>query len=104
MKKIKLFVVIIYAVISGSSCAPGPTGIIEANGEGTFLVYRRQSVIGEENFGMTLIGDTLKLKSLQGENERGRVTGILAELWMTKDLEPIYYSNKRISGDDTTNI
>ncbi len=76
----------------------------DVNEEGTFLVYRRQSQIGEESYSITSDKETIVVKSLQGENERGRITGVSAELHLTKDLTPTYYVNQRIANGDTTNI
>ena len=74
------------------------------NEEGAFLVFRRQSQIGEETYKITSTKDSIIVTSLQGENERGRITGVLSELRLTKDFEPVYYSSQRIAGEDTTNV
>lgn len=71
--------------------------------EGSFLVYRRQSLIGEENYNITSDKNTIIVKTIQGENERGRVTGDEAELHLKMDLTPIYYENRHITSKDTTN-
>lgn len=76
----------------------------DVNEEGTFLVYRRQSLIGEESYSITSTKEGVVVKSLQGENERGRITGVQAEMQLDIDLNPIYYVNQRIANDDTTNI
>lgn len=72
--------------------------------EGTFLIYRRQSQIGEESYKITTDGKSILVKSLQGENERGRITGVEAELSLNMDLSPEAYFSRRIANDDTTNI
>jgi imidazolonepropionase-like amidohydrolase len=72
--------------------------------EGSFLMYRRQSLIGEESFRITSDRDSIVVTSLQGENERGRITGVQAELRLGRDLSPAYYRSRRIANDDTTNV
>ena len=72
--------------------------------DGSFLVYRRQSLIGEETYNIASDSTSIVIKSLQGENERGRITGVQAELRLNMDLSPTYYHNRRISNSDTTNI
>ncbi len=74
------------------------------NEEGTFLVYRRQSLIGMENYTITSDKESIVVNSLQGENERGRISGVNAELRLNMDLSPSYYVNQRIAGEDTTHI
>ena len=74
------------------------------NEEGAFLVFRRQSQIGEESYKINSTKDSIIVTSLQGENERGRITGVLSELRLTKDFEPVFYSSQRIAGEDTTNV
>lgn len=104
MKKIDLLFVYVMTILFVTSCSPEPSWMTDDNRTGVFQVYRRQSPIGEERYEVINDNDTIKVKSIQGENERGRITGVLAELWLTEDLVPIYYSNQRISGEDTTNI
>jgi hypothetical protein len=36
----------------------------------TFLVYRRQSLIGEEAYSILQLGDSIVVTTAQGENER----------------------------------
>ncbi len=72
--------------------------------EGSFLIYRRQSMIGEETYKITSNQSSIVVKSLQGENERGRITGVEAELKLNMDLSPISYFSRRIVKEDTTNI
>lgn len=86
------------------SCSSSSNEKEDINEEGTFLVYRRQSLIGEESFKITTENDLIKVESLQGENERGRITGVKAELHLNKDLSPLFYVNQRIANGDTTNI
>jgi len=76
----------------------------DINEEGTFLVFRRQSLIGEENYSITSKNNSIVIKSLQGENERGRITGVEAKLLLNMDLSPISYENRRLANNDTTNI
>lgn len=71
--------------------------------EGVFLVYRRQSLIGEEKYSITSNKDSIVVTSVQGENERGKITGNLAELHLKMDLFPTYYENRQVKGRDTSN-
>ena len=84
-----------------SSPAPNWENVSE---EGSFLMYRRQSLIGEESFSIISDRDSIVIRSLQGENERGRIRGVQAELRLGIDLSPAYYRNRRIAGSDTTNV
>lgn len=95
------FLILILLIYGCSSPAPSWEDI---NEEGAFLVYRRQSLIGEESFSITSNKDSIIVWSLQGENERGRITGVQAELHLDMNLVPTYYVNQRIANDDTTNI
>lgn len=73
--------------------------------DGTFLVYRRQSMIGEENYTIHSTDDAIVVNSLQGENERGRISGVQSELRLDKEnLAAKYYNCRRIANEDTTNI
>jgi imidazolonepropionase-like amidohydrolase len=73
--------------------------------KGAFLVYRRQSLIGEETYTITNTKDKYIVESLQGENERGRISGVTSTLELAKnDLSAQYYSSTRIAGGDTINI
>ena len=74
------------------------------SGEGSFLMYRRQSLIGEESFSIDADRDSIVIRSLQGENERGRISGVEAELRLGIDLSPAFYRSRRIVEDDTTNV
>ncbi len=96
------FFLILILLIYGCS-SPDPSWE-DINEEGAFLVYRRQSQIGEESFSIRSNKDSIIVRSLQGENERGRITGVQAELHLDMDLNPTYYVNQRIANDDTTNI
>lgn len=91
-------------ILTLAACSAKPTVWENINEEGAFVVHRRQSPIGEESYKITSTEDSIIVTSLQGENERGRISGVLSELRLTKDLEPVYYSSQRISGDDTTNV
>lgn len=95
------FLILILLIYGCSSPAPNWEDI---NEEGAFLVYRRQSLIGEESFSISSNKDSIIVRSLQGENERGRITGVQAELHLDMNLAPTYYVNQRIANDDTTNI
>lgn len=94
---LKLLVLILMA-----GCSSAPNKWENINEEGAFLVYRRQSLIGEETYSITSNKDSIIVKSLQGENERGRITGVEAELHLKMDLTPTYYQNRRITAKDTT--
>lgn len=89
---------------SAISCTSTPSRWDNIHEEDSFLVFRRQSHIGEETYTVTATQDSIVVTSIQGENERGRITGVLSILRLSKDLMPYYYSNQRISGGDTTNI
>jgi imidazolonepropionase-like amidohydrolase len=84
-------------------CSPEPKAWEDINEEGAFLVFRRQSLIGEETYSITSNKDSIVVKSLQGENERGRITGVQSELHLKMDLSPTYYVNRRLADGDTTN-
>ena len=84
-----------------TGCSTAPSKWENINDEGTFLVYRRQSLIGEESYSITSTKDSILVKSLQGENERGRITGVEAELHLDMNLEPSYYLNRRLTDKDT---
>lgn len=88
-------------VIAG--CAPDSSRWSDLE-EGTFLMYRRQSLIGEETYTIAAVRDSLVVRSLQGENERGRITGVESELRLDGDLRPAWYQSRRITTDDTTNV
>ncbi|MBJ2173664.1 amidohydrolase family protein [Aureibaculum sp. A20] len=97
----------VFFLVILASCAPNSTPDTtwdNVDEEGAFIVHRRQSPIGEETYTIKSNDDGVIVKSLQGENERGRITGVEAELRMTKDLVPTYYSSRRLTNKDTTNI
>ena len=87
-----------------SGCAPEALVWDDVAEEGSFLMYRRQSLIGEETFSIRSEGDSIVVRSLQGENERGRIRGVETELRLGMDLSPRLYRSRRISETDTTNI
>ena len=89
-------------IFSGCSDTSDRWATIEE--EGTFLIYRRQSQIGEESYTLKRDTKSILVKSLQGENERGRITGIDAELRLDMNLAPKSYYSRRIANEDTTNI
>lgn len=97
----RLFGILVLALLAACSPIPSWENI---NEEGEFIVYRRQSAIGEEQYTITSNEDSIIVKSLQGENERGRITGVLSELHMTLDLKPTYYVTQRMAYGETTNI
>ena len=73
--------------------------------KGAFLVYRRQSLIGEETYSIINQKDKVIIESLQGENERGRITGVKSELVINKQsFAPLDYNCVRIARGDTSNI
>lgn len=84
-----------------TGCSTTSTKWENINEEGAFLVYRRQSLIGEETYSITSNKDSIIVKSLQGENERGRITGVKAELRLDINLTPTYYQNRRLTTSDT---
>lgn len=72
--------------------------------EGAFIVHRRQSPIGEESYAISTENGSIIVRSLQGENERGRITGVQSELRLNMDLTPTYYVSRRLANNDTINI
>lgn len=93
--------IVLLIIVSGCSTVPSTWENVEE--EGAFLVYRRQSLIGEEIYTITSNKDSIIVKSLQGENERGRITGVAAEMHLAMDLTPKYYENKQLTSSDTIN-
>ena len=81
-------VVLVVPVLSG--CAPEVSSWEDLEVEGSFLMYRRQSLIGEETYTITSGHDSIVIKSLQGQNERGRISGVQAELRVKMDLSPTF--------------
>ncbi|MFT4567169.1 MAG: imidazolonepropionase-like amidohydrolase [Saprospiraceae bacterium] len=104
MQKNKLNCIFLIVAIVFSSCSMNSSRWEEIDEEGSFLVHRRQSLIGEETFNISSNEHSIIVKSLQGENERGRITGVVSELRLTKELIPTYYESRRITRKDTTNI
>lgn len=92
-----------FLILLSGCVSPSPTWE-EVDEEGAFLVFRRQSLIGEEAYSIKSNKTSIVVTSLQGENERGRITGVQAELHLNMDLSPTYYINQRIANEDTTNI
>ena len=92
-----------FLILLSGCFSPSPTWE-EVDEEGAFLVFRRQSLIGEEAYSIKSNKTSIVVTSLQGENERGRITGVQAELHLNMDLSPTYYINQRIANEDTTNI
>ncbi|QDO93150.1 amidohydrolase family protein [Formosa sediminum] len=84
-----------------AACSSAPNKWDNINEEGSFLVYRRQSLIGEESYKITSTKDSIFVSSLQGENERGRITGVESELHLDKNLKPAFYLNRRLTSKDT---
>ncbi|MEO9946607.1 amidohydrolase family protein [Paraglaciecola sp.] len=74
------------------------------NEESSFQIYRRQSLIGEETYKIISDQEKIIVTSLQGENERGRVSGTISELYLTNTLEPLFYSSKRVRGEQSQPI
>ena len=99
----KMYAVLGLILMLSFGCSPEPNVWEDINEEGAFLVFRRQSLIGEETYSITSNKDSIIVKSLQGENERGRITGVQAELHLKMDLSPTYYVNRRLANGDTTN-
>ena len=72
------------------------TTVIE---QGTYLVHRRQFIIGEENYTITKSGNLLVVNSSSKELERGSNSVVTGELQMKADMTPIHYElNKAITG------
>jgi len=86
------------------ACTSTSTTWANKEEEGSFLIYRRQSLIGEETYRIAADNDSIVITSLQGENERGRISGVQAELHLDLDLSAAYYQNRRLSNNDTINI
>ena len=102
--KIRLILSVALVTSGLVGCSSQSTTWENIDEDGAFLIYRRQSYIGEETYSITSDDDSIVIKSLQGENERGRISGVQAELRLNMDLSPTYYQNRRLSDDETTNI
>jgi imidazolonepropionase-like amidohydrolase len=94
-----LFIFFLLIILTG--CTSSSTSWKEIEEEGTFLIFRRQSQIGEEKYSITSNDSLIIVNSLQGENERGRISGTQAILHLNMDLTPAYYINRRITNNDT---
>ncbi len=70
----------------------------------TFLVHRRQSLIGQEIYRVDSGKDSIIVRSTQGENERGRISGVVATLRLSKEFSPLSYESWTVSAEDTANI
>jgi imidazolonepropionase-like amidohydrolase len=67
--------------------------------QGTYLVHRRQFLIGEENYTITKSGNSLVINSSSKELERSSNSIVKGELRMKADMTPIHYAlNKEITG------
>ena len=67
--------------------------------QGTYLIHRRQFLIGEENYTITKSGDLLVVNSSSKELERSTTSIVKGELRMKADMTPIHYElNKEITG------
>jgi imidazolonepropionase-like amidohydrolase len=91
-------------LLAFSGCSSSSELMEDINEEGAFLIYRRQSLIGEETYSITSNKTSVVVKSLQGENERGRISGVQSELQLNMDLSPTAYFSRRIVKEDTSNI
>jgi imidazolonepropionase-like amidohydrolase len=67
--------------------------------KGTYLVHRRQFLIGEENYTITKSGNSIVINSSLKELERNSNSIVKGELRMKVDMTPIHYElNKEITG------
>ena len=67
--------------------------------QGTFLVHRRQFLIGEENYTITKSGNLFVVNSNSKELERNSNSIVKGELRIKADMTPIHYElNKEITG------
>jgi len=103
---LKFFAVsVIYLITFLSGCTiDNGVGVNLPDEEGSFLVYRRQSHIGEEKFDIENTEDKVIIRSNQTENERGRISGVVAQLELTHDFTPLLYECVRVANNDTINI
>lgn len=76
----------------------------KTNEEGSFLLYRRQSLIGEEIYSTVVENNAVIVKSSQSENERGKKTGFNATLRLTADLTPEFYENTFVNDEGAINV
>lgn len=91
-------------LLAFSGCSTNSEVLEEINEEGEFLVYRRQSLIGKETYTVTADKTSITVKSFQGENERGRISGVQSEMQLNSNFSPTAYFSRRIVKDDTTSI
>lgn len=70
----------------------------------TFQVYRRQSLIGEESYIIEKSADGWKLSVMQGENERGRISGTRTNMLFDAAFQPKHYESMRVTDIDSVNI
>ncbi len=103
-RTIVAFVLCVFSLALLPSCDSNSRDWASFEEEGTFIVHRRQSPIGEESYSISTENGLIVVKSLQGENERGRITGVQSELHLDMDLTPTFYVNRRLANNDTTNI
>lgn len=68
------------------------------------MLYRRQSLIGQENYSAVSENNTIVVRSSQSENERGKKTGFDAALRLQSDLTPEFYENVFITAESTSNV
>lgn len=68
------------------------------------MLYRRQSLIGQENYSAVSENNTIIVKSSQSENERGKKTGFDATLRLQSDLTPEFYENVFVTAESTSNV
>tara|TARA_B100000780_G_scaffold109667_1_gene76691 strand:+ start:10614 stop:12692 length:2079 start_codon:yes stop_codon:yes gene_type:complete len=95
------FVCVLFLALLIYGCVPNKTDWENITEEGSFLIFRRQSQIGKETYSITSNKDSIIVTSIQGENERGRITGVQSVLHLNMDLSPRYYINRRIKKNDT---
>ena len=66
--------------------------------QGTYLVHRRQFLIGEEKYTITKSGNLLIVNSSANELERSTTSTVKGELRMKADMTPLYYAlSKEVS-------
>lgn len=98
----RFFPLILFFLLTISSACTDQNKNDESSG--TFLVFRRQSLIGEENFSIRNTDSGKEIYSLQGENERGRISGVEAKLVLDAAGYPVFYENRRLTANDTTSV
>lgn len=106
LKFLNVFILLVTVISLLVSCGTEPAdrasqNIILAD---TFLVHRRQSLIGQEVYAIDKTSSGFIITSMQGENERGRISGTRAKLVMKLNLEPRYYESMRVTDKDSTNV